>query len=358
MMWAVVLYVYAWLFRIYLVRSALGGPRFHGPDWCFDCRVPPGFYEREGRDIMRTLRIRILAPLPFEAAIGAVLWWGGHWIAALAVQAFVYIAAPFYHAAVFRGQARRAWQYAIFEEPPASGVAVSLSPRRLADYSQPWLERTLTGAITVSLILLAVAFTHPDPHENLTTMVFGPCVALYACLGLALLKRAIVSWRISVTPAVQPELFTEWQDSCRRLFAMMCDYLRTETVSALLAWSVLQAWPTLWHWRSYVMLAPLLSVCLLGAIPLFLAERRLLPLTRNLKAVTSRWRPSAAPPPEGRFYLLGRVCSDPEEDQVLVRGPRGMALNTASRRTRLYVAYLAGWPALVVVMLFLKQPPQ
>jgi hypothetical protein len=336
--------------RLFVIHSTLRAPQFHGADWCFDCRVAPDFYQREGRTLLRSMRARLLAPLPFEVAIGALLAWRGLWAQALCVEIAVHIASPFYHTAVLRAKAKQAWQYAIFDEPPASSVVASLNPRKLADYDRRWLEWTLHGAMALSVVLLAFAFTQPNAMRHLNRLLLVPCVGLYAWPGLSLAKRAVVDWRVSITPAVHPELFTEWQDAGRRLFLMMCDYLRALTVTFLLGWSVMQAWPDLWKWRLYVFLGPCLAVALCGAIPLFLAERHFVTLARNLKTVTTRWRPAPAPPPEGRFYLAGRLCFEREEEKVIVRGPRGLALNAASRRTRIYAAYLAGWPAMAAVI--------
>jgi hypothetical protein len=185
-----------------------------------------------------------------------------------------------------------------------------------------------------------------------------PLFTLYLELGLLLTKRALAEWRVSVTPNVNPERFIEWQDAGRRYFIFLCDYVRINMIAFRLIWAALQAWPTGWSGRPR--LAPLVAV---GAIVVWLPATvallrlsgRFVALARTLKSEMAGWRPAPARPPEGVFHLRGRLCFEPEEPKVLVAGPRGLALNASSQKTRIYLAYLAGWPAMAAVLVILKK---
>jgi hypothetical protein len=347
-------YAVTWAVRLFGVRHVLRAPRFYGPDWCCDCRVAPGFYENEGRALMRSLQARVLMPLVVEAALGMLLWSQGRFLAAGAMEASAAAAAYLFHLSLLRGVAWRAWRYAVPVPDPVSSLAVSLRQRKIADYQRPWLEWTLRGAVGVVLVLLGVALARPDAGENVARLVGLPGVTLYAVLGLMLAKHAAAAWRVFGTPAVSPEQFMEVQDAARRHLALVCDYLRAVVLTPLLCWVALQGFPGLRAARLYLLVGPLAAVALVGLAPLVQSERQLVKLGRNLRTPLDRYRPVAATPPEGSFYLVGRLCFRPGETAMLMRGPGGLALNGSSLRTRAWLVYGAGWIVIGVAMVAWK----
>jgi hypothetical protein len=346
-------YLFVWVAKFWIVRRTLAAPRFHGPDWCFDCRVPDGFYLREGREMLRSLRYRIYLPMAVEAIAGAVLWWQHQWLAAFIALGVLYVLNPFYYTALLRGRARWAWKFAVYDQPPVSSVAVAMHRRTLAEFQYPWLQWTLRVALAAALLLLAAVWMRSGFSRG---RIVGPTLVLYAELGILLIKRALVEWRVSVTPSVNPERFIEWQDAGRRYFVFLCDYVRVLIVAGLLCWSLAQAWPPDWQWRPtrlHFLAAAAVIVWLPATIHLFRLQARFVALARTLKVEMAGWRPAQASPPEGVFHLFGRLCFEPEEPKALVRGPRGLALNASSKKARIYLAYLAGWSAMGTILLVL-----
>src|SRR5207248_496690 len=89
MTWLAMFYVALWGARLFGIRSVLRAPRFFGPAWCCDCEVTAGFYENEGRVLMRSLQTRVLMPLVPEAALGTLLSTRGHWLLAFVVEGVI-----------------------------------------------------------------------------------------------------------------------------------------------------------------------------------------------------------------------------------------------------------------------------
>ena len=341
MTWLAIPFAVAWAARLFGVRHVLRAPRFYGSDWCCDCRVTPGFYENEGRGLMRSLQARVLIPLAPEAVIAVLLWSQGRWLTAFAVEGAVTAAAYLYHLVLLRGVARRAWRYAIPVPDPVSSLAVSLRQRTAADYTQPWLEWTLRGTAGATLMLLGVAFARPSWHENVARLAGIPGIVFYGVLGLTLAKHAAASWRVFGAPAVNPEQFMEVQDAVRRHLVLICDYLMALVLTALLCWAILQVIFIPWAARLYVRVGPAGAVALAGLMPLIQSERRVTTLGRKLRAPLEHYRP-ISPPPESVSWAAGRLCFRRGEPAMFVRGGHGLALNAGSARTWVWLAYGSG----------------
>src|SRR5690349_13233215 len=67
-----------WAFRISGLRRMMGISRFHGADWWFNFRMPPDFYRREGRQLLRRMQCRLLAPYFIDIPLAVVVYlqWG------------------------------------------------------------------------------------------------------------------------------------------------------------------------------------------------------------------------------------------------------------------------------------------
>lgn len=339
-------YGVVWVMRLFQTRQVMAAPRFHGADWFVDYRVGVDFYRREGRAMMRQLRMRILAPMAAEAVVGGLLMWRGLWLAALLAQGAAVVVNLFYYAMVLRRIARQAIPFAIVDESAVSKLAVSLEARKVADYSTAWLDWTLRAMIGAGVILLAMAAARP--YRDLTRVILIPGIVLYLWAGLILAKRALVAWRITATPAVNPERFREWQETGRRAYIAWCDYVRGMAATFLLCWAVLQAGGHTFAWRLWGFAVPLVAVVLGGMAPVVRRMQRFQDMAHGLKTEIGRWRPGPPLPLEGTFYLEGWVCKEPEEPAVFLRGPNGVALNVGSPRTRIWLAYAAGWLAIAV----------
>ncbi|SPE26817.1 hypothetical protein SBA3_1310003 [Candidatus Sulfopaludibacter sp. SbA3] len=66
--WALVL---GW--RILSIRRWFTLPTFHGVDYFFEMRAPAGFYQGDGRPLMRRYRKLILLPLLIELPVSAIV---------------------------------------------------------------------------------------------------------------------------------------------------------------------------------------------------------------------------------------------------------------------------------------------
>src|SRR5690242_6369811 len=116
-------------------------PLLRGPEWFFNIPVQQDFYSGAGQRLLRQYRLRMLMPVLLEAVLALGIFISGHpiylaWLI-LGISAAIHINHLFN---VDRAE-RKARSFAEPEsERPACAMVLSLTPRRLRDYSNPAVE--------------------------------------------------------------------------------------------------------------------------------------------------------------------------------------------------------------------------
>src|SRR5438046_6162924 len=139
--YVVFLYGLCWLLRIRGCVRRLRQPLLRGPEWFFDVQVEPGFHDGPGRQILHRYWRRVFVPIAVELSLAvAVVVSGKLWLLNLLMIAFCAVIVINHSLSVDLAE-RRARAYAVHgSEQPAARVALSLTPRRLRDYTNWNLE--------------------------------------------------------------------------------------------------------------------------------------------------------------------------------------------------------------------------
>ncbi len=317
-------------------------PFLRGPEWFFDVHVGPDFYSGAGRPILRRHRLRLLLPYAVElVALAAILLFGQP-VHLLYLMFGVMVLIVGNHVLAMQAARRQARP---FEIPggrrEVSSVALSLTTRRLGDYTNRRLEAALAVATLGALAWLA-HLRAAAPGETGLDELFGvPILLLYLQAGLLLAKRGLVAWRTPI-PLDQAETYMDGREHARRFFLDVCDSIRILLAGALVLWAIRQSAGHPWETngaRAIMLFAWLVSASLWAV---WLTRRRNLFL-----AVAGRTPPVKMPDlAEGDAHSARWVCFLSSHPVLFVKGTRGYALNLASRRTQAGVLYLAGLAAL------------
>jgi hypothetical protein len=133
---------------------------------------------------------------------------------------------------------RQAQSFALPEaEAPVASIALSLTPRRLRDYTNRKVEWALALSSMVALAWLTRHYLAAPEHHNLR-LVFGvPAINLYLQLGLLMVKRVVVAWRTPV-PQAQAAEHIEAREEIRKYYLMLCDWNRAAASAGILFWPV------------------------------------------------------------------------------------------------------------------------
>jgi uncharacterized membrane protein YhdT len=241
---------------------------------------------------------------------------------------------------------RQARPYAVSEaEVPVASMELSLTPRRLRDYTNRKVEWALALSLIVALAWLVRYYLAAPEHHDLR-LVFGvPVVMLYLQAGFLFAKGVVVSWR-SPVPQIQAAEHMNAREETRRFYLRVCDWHRAAIAAALLFWPIvintppastnrlLGIWFTAW-----------LAISVVSTV--WVEIRR-----KQLVTVALRARPVKLPD----FLHQSEIarwpaCYQPSAPMVLLKGAHGYSLNLANRLTHLGAAYLAG-----LFMLFAMLP--
>jgi hypothetical protein len=228
-------------------------------------------------------------------------------------------------------------------------VQLSMSPRRLRDHTNPWVELAVVLPILLALWLARGA--HAVAGEPWVTWDAGAWLRsidhvmvwiLYLEAGLLFLKVVFVRWRMPL-PLARTEDFRRWRTAWLSYYLRLFDGARLLLALALV--SVI-----FWLTRGRGLgtsLAIAFGIALFG----FAADQR--SQERRLSAIAREAKPHELlrefPAPrlaEGRF--LGLFCLSSGNPGVLLRSPRGLALNLAHPTTYAWASYLMGLVALTV----------
>jgi hypothetical protein len=330
--------------RIPRIVERWRSPFLSGPGWFFSVQVPPDFLSAGGRAILSRYRHRLFLPWAIEIPVSVALLVTGHQVAILWLVAGITLLTRVNYYAdrkAAEDQARR------FELPGASKplrtVALSLRPRTLGAYTNPWIEATIAFALCGSLAWLGYRYAVLGDWHLLRGPLAATLISIYLQFGALLMKRAFVRAR-TVAPADNAEQYLAWRESLRRLSTALCDYVRLFLVSIPLIADLTSMTD---HWQGSIQQTGALILVLVASVVMVWYEWR----TRQQHLKVAR----ATVPAE--FLVLPDtdkparlVCFKPSLPMLLLKGPNGYALNLGSAPAKTAGLYIAGYALLMVCL--------
>jgi hypothetical protein len=343
--YAVIIYVFFWIIRINGCVRRGRQPLLRGPEWFFNVHVRPDFYTGAGRELLHRYWLRMLIPFAVDIPIAISIFHSGRLdllnFLVIALCAIIHINHS-YSVDLAERQARP-FAAADGEEPVAS-VVLSLTPRRVRDYSNQTFEWILTLSTAAAFLWLARYYVAAPEHHNLR-LVFGlPVVFLYIQLGIYWVKRVIVAWRTPV-PHAQAAEHLEAREETRKHYLRMCDLYRLTASASILFWAVeLSLSPAkldgvfrIWFWGWMVF-------TIVGTIWVEIRRKQLVNLAL-------RARPVKLPDFLGESEIARwPLCYQPSAPMLMLRGARGYSLNLANTLAYLGAAYMVGLGAVFALL--------
>src|SRR5215470_3989378 len=235
---SVIYYILFWAIRINGCVRRGRQPLLRGPEWFFNVHVQPDFYTGEGRRILRRYWMRMLIPFAVDIPVAIAIFLSGHLLLLngliLGLCALIHINHLF---SVDRAE-RQARPFAVPEaERPVASLALSMTPRRLRDYTNRKVEWALALSSMIALAWLARYYLAAPEHHNLR-LVFGvPTLYLYLQAGMLLVKRGVVAWRAPV-PQAQAAERVEAREETRKYYLRLCDLSRAGASAGILFWPI------------------------------------------------------------------------------------------------------------------------
>jgi hypothetical protein len=203
--------------RIPRIVERWKAPSLSGPGWFFGIQVAPDFSTGAGRAILASYRLRLFLPWAVEIPFSVTLLVTGH---TLAIFGLVFVITlltrlNFYANRNAAENAARRFEVSGTKEPAAT-MALSLQPRTLRAYTNPWIEASISLAVAGSLTWLGYRHTVLGDWHPLRGPMAVTLISIYLQIGILLMKRAFVRAR-SGAPAENAEQYLAWRESLRRL---------------------------------------------------------------------------------------------------------------------------------------------
>ncbi|HET7871906.1 MAG TPA: hypothetical protein VFL42_05300 [Terriglobales bacterium] len=319
-------------------------PVVRGPEWFFNVPVQAGFYTGPGKKVLQAYRMRMFAPIAVEILLTAAIFLSGHFIYFYWLVIAASIAVHVNHLFSVDLAERQAKRFAVTEaEQPVSTVMLSLTPRRLRDYSSRTVERFIIFGGIGTIAWLLRYYLH-SPAEHSIREVFGvPALLIYYQLGFLLVKYGVVAWRTPI-PRDQAEEHLQAREAARKMHLRVLDWLRVFSTATLVFYPFILSAPQ----DKRARLGTLLWVATLFVtvvLTIWQEVRRKAVLKTSLRA-----RPMRMPDFLHTENSSRLVCYQPGTPMLLIRGARGYSLNLANKLTQLGMAYVAGLIALFVLL--------
>jgi hypothetical protein len=343
--------------RLLLLRRMWQLPRRHGEGYFMGQRVGLEFYREAGYSLLRRYRISLLIVLLLDAPFALWLYLTGMQVRLALEQVLaVVVTTVVYNLMAYHFSYQAAALAGPQEHRPAT-VQLSMTPRRLRDHLNGWVELTVMATILASLILLArsyVASVGPiASHGAARSFRAGLAAAawvLYWQIGLLLLKGVFVRWRMPL-PANRTEDFRRWRALWLNHNLKIFDAVRVFAALVLLATTA---------WINYGRTFPrsvqigALAVMVLGSLLYLgyvLREGRILSAAeRDMKPIELVKEFPSSPVAQGRYLAGGLLYFNRENPGVVVRSFRGIAINLARPTTYAWAAYFLGLVAMMTWM--------
>lgn len=341
----VAFYILFWLIRINGCVRRGRQPLLRGPEWFFSVHVEPDFYSGRGRKILHRYWIRMLMPFTVDIPLALAIFLSGRllllqWLI-LGLCGLIHIN----HSFSVNLAEREAEPFVSCEaEQPEVSMALSLTPRRLRDYTNRRFEWVLALFNIVAIAgLLRYYFAAPE-SPNLRFVFGAPALLLYVQLGMVFVKQVVVAWR-SPVPQAQAVERLEAREEARKHYLRICDWGRAVASAGILFWLIeLNASPAALKRVVSVWLAALLIVAVVGTV--WVELRR-----KHLVAVALRVRPVKLPDFLQQSEIAQwPVCYQPSAPMLILKGARGYSLNLANTLAYFGAAYLAGLIVLLTVL--------
>ena len=342
---SIVMYVFFWAIRVNgCIRRGLQ-PMRRGREWFFDVHVTPEFYNGAGRKLLHQYWTRMLLPFALDIPIAAYLFVSHHlrglnWLM-VALVPLIYVNHCF-NVNLAQRQARRLAPADI--EQPVARVQLSLTPRRLRDYSNAKVEWVLALSSAFALALLLRYYRAAPEHHNLR-LVFGfPMFLLYLQFGMVFVKRVVLAWR-TLIPQEQAAEHIRAREETRKYYLRVCDWQRAALTAALLFWPIRLSTPPpalgklIGGWFIFWMLINVVSF-----VWIEIRRQQLLNLAVQARPVNL---PDFLHPSE---IVKWPLCYQPSVPTLVVEGARGYSLNFANALTQLGAAYIAGFIMILMLL--------
>lgn len=309
----VILYALFWAIRINGCVRRGRQPLLRGPEWFFNVHVPPGFYDGPGKRLLRQYWMRMM--IPFVVDIPIATWIIGSGRFALLNWLVLGLCALIHANHLFSVDfaERRARGFAVDE--PVGSMMLSLTPRRLRDYTN-WRVELVLAVTTISALLWRYDTV---AHWK----VFA--VMLYLHVGFVCLKQVIVAWRAPV-PCEQAEEHVAVQEARRRYYLASIDWCRALLTLQLV---IVSASYLVW-----------ITISLVGTIAVEIKRKQLARMALKARPVPL--------PDLLRQAEIARwpLCYQPSAPLLMLKGARGYSINMANACARIGLAYVAGFIAL------------
>ena len=344
---SIIYYILFWAIRINGCVRRGRQPLLRGPEWFFNVHVQPDFYTGEGRRILRRYWMRMLIPFAVDIPVAIAIFLSGHLLLlnglVLGLCALIHIN----HLFSVNLAERQARPFAIPEsEAPVASIVLSLTPRRLRDYTNRKVEWALALSSMIAFAWLTRYYLAMPEHHNLR-LVFGvPAIYLYFQLGLLFVKRVVVAWRTPV-PQTHAAEHIEAREETRKYYLRLCDWNRVAISAGILFWPIqLSVSPDGLNRLLNIWFVVLLVITVVSGVLVEIKRKRL--VTLALRALPVKL------PDFLRQSKIAKwpVCYQPSAPMLILKGAHGYSLNLANTITYLGAAYLAGFVALFAVLQF------
>jgi hypothetical protein len=343
--YSVIMYVLFWMVRINGCIRRGRQPLLRGPEWFFNVHVRPDFYTGAGRGILHRYWMRMLIPFAVDIPIAIAIFRSGRlellvWLV-LGLCALIHIN----HSFSVDLAERQARPFAVAEaEEPVASIALSLTPRRVWDYSNRTLEWILALSTVAAFAWLVRYYFAAPEHHNLRLVFGAPVVLLYLQLGLYWVKRVVVAWRTPV-PQAQAAEHLEAREETRKHYLRVCDLHRAgATVGILFFAAVISLSLAKSDGVFRIWFAGWLVYTVIGTI--WVEIRR-----KQLVKIALRARPVKLPDFLHESEIARwPVCYQPSAPMLMLRGARGYSLNLANTLAYLGAAYMVGLVALLALL--------
>lgn len=319
-------------------------PERRGRDWFLSAELGEARMRDAGAALLRRFRVWLLAPLAPEAVVVAVLFALHRPLYVLYEQVAAFVLLAIYYNLLVTNFAIRANALVARDEqsPAPTAVRLSLAPRRLRDHTVWAVEAAIAAVLVAAIALFAM---QAPPRGG----AFGLLWLLYVQVGLVLLKRVFVRWRMKL-PMRRADDYTRWRTAWLAYHLHIFDAIRVICALALLFAEICLRFEE----RVPALTDPLVlgGIWLATVVALGVFGRRerarLAAVEREVQPATLVKEFPPSPAVEGRFFVGGVLFYNPNVPSAVARGATGIAINLANAGTYVWAAYLLGFVLLLV----------
>src|SRR5579862_3939999 len=204
--------------RIRTLQRVWRLPLRNGEEFFLAQRVEPDFYRSAGAPLLRRYHVSALITSLLDAPLAAWLIATGRY-ADLAIEQLLVLVVSIvaYSFMVPHFSALASLLCVSQKEPPTTSLQLSMTPRRLRDYTIPGVEVIVVAATLLALGMVTRCYAH-SLAVNASVSDFGALRGgtllavwvLYWQLGLLLLKGAVIRRRMPL-PVNRTEDFRRWR---------------------------------------------------------------------------------------------------------------------------------------------------